>query len=124
MKKFNPESLDFNGMPNNEKEKMREKISSLIYKVSPKDKIQVHKIDSEEGKNITEEKVLLISDKDVQIGTPLLKNITVNATVRKHARQKKVITGKQKAKKRYFFSLWRLLNIVAPHPHWFPDFVV
>ena len=74
------------------------------YKVSPKDKLKIEKIQGEEGSKVVFDQVLLISsenEKDVNIGSPVIKGAKVEAKILKQARAKKVEIIKHKAKKRY-----------------------
>jgi len=72
------------------------------YKVSPKDKIKIEKLDIEEGKDVVFDSVLLIENgKDVVIGEPMIKDATVTGKVIKQGRADKVMTFKYKSKKRY-----------------------
>jgi large subunit ribosomal protein L21 len=70
------------------------------YKVAEGDSIFVEKLDIEEGKEVTFDEVILVSDgKDVKVGTPLVKGAKVVAKVEKHGKEKKVVTFKYKPKK-------------------------
>ena len=72
------------------------------YRVSPKDKLKIEKLDEKEGAEIVFDAVLLVSDgKDVTIGEPLVKGATVSAKVLKQDKADKVMTYKYKSKKRY-----------------------
>jgi large subunit ribosomal protein L21 len=72
------------------------------YRVSPKDKLKIEKLDIEEGKEVVFDSVLLINDgKEVVLGQPMIKGASVTAKVLKQARADKVMTFKKKAKKRY-----------------------
>ncbi|MFA5714860.1 MAG: 50S ribosomal protein L21 [Candidatus Paceibacterota bacterium] len=72
------------------------------YKVSPKDKLKIEKLDIEEGKNVVFDNVLLIENgKDLVIGEPLIKGATVTGKILKQDRAAKVMTFKYKSKKRY-----------------------
>jgi len=67
------------------------------------DTIEVDKIDTEAGKTVKFE-TLLISEKDgtgFQIGTPFLENITVEAKIIEHGRGDKIRVFKMKPRKRY-----------------------
>lgn len=71
------------------------------YLVHEGDIIKVEKLEVEAGKPVTFEEVLLVaSDKDVKVGTPLLTSTKVKGEVVKHARHDKVFGVKMKAKKR------------------------
>ncbi|MDF7683150.1 50S ribosomal protein L21 [Lactobacillus sp. ESL0679] len=70
------------------------------YKVAEGDAIFVEKLDVEEGKEVTFDEVILVSDgKDVKIGSPLVKGAKVTAKVEKQGKEKKVVTFKYKPKK-------------------------
>ena len=74
------------------------------YKVSPKDKLKVEKIEGEEGAKFVFDQILLISSedgKDIKIGEPIVKDAKVEAKILKQARAKKIEVVKHKAKKRY-----------------------
>ena len=72
------------------------------YKVSEGDKIKVEKLEGEEGSKIVFSEVLFLGDeKDVKIGTPILTGVTVEGTILKTAKGKKVTGIKFKPKKRY-----------------------
>ena len=71
------------------------------YKVSPKDKIKIEKLDIEEGKEVIFDQVLLVDkNKKVEIGNPLVKGAKVIGKVLKQAKAKKVIILKYKPKTR------------------------
>lgn len=72
------------------------------YLVQPGDKIKVEKLDVEEGKEITFSEVLLyINDKNVEIGSPVIKDVKVKAKVLSQTKGEKLIIFKYKPKKRY-----------------------
>ena len=72
------------------------------YLVKKGDKIKIEKIDEKEGKEITFKEVLLVvKDKKVEIGAPLVKNAKVVGKILKQGRGDKVIVFKYKSKKRY-----------------------
>jgi large subunit ribosomal protein L21 len=72
------------------------------FKVEVGETIEVNRLPVEEGTQIRISDVVLISDADrALIGRPLVENAAVLATVRRHARGKKVIVFKYKSKKRY-----------------------
>ena len=72
------------------------------YKVAEGDIIFFEKLDAEEGKKVTFDKVVLVSnDKKVEIGTPYVKGIKVEGKVVSHGKGKKIIVYKYKAKKNY-----------------------
>ena len=61
-------------------------------------KIYVEKLDAEVGSTITLDKVLLIGDKAVKVGTPYLDGAKVTAKVEKQGKGKKIRVFKYKAK--------------------------
>ena len=72
------------------------------YKVSPKDKIKIEKLDKKEGEEITFKEVLLVEKSNkLQVGDPLVKGAKVLAKVLKQGRGNKIIIFKYKPKTRY-----------------------
>lgn len=72
------------------------------YKVSEGDIVFFEKLDTEEGKKVTFDNVVLVSnDKDVKIGTPYVKGAKVEGSVVAHGKGKKILVYKYKAKKNY-----------------------
>ena len=72
------------------------------YKVEKGDIVFFEKLDTEEGKKITFEKVLLLSDENkIQIGNPYVKGMKVEGKVVSHGKDKKIIVYKMKPKKNY-----------------------
>ena len=72
------------------------------YKVSEGDVVFFEKLDVEEGKKITFDKVVLVSDdKKVEVGAPYVKGVKVEGKVVAHGKHKKIIVYKYKAKKNY-----------------------
>jgi large subunit ribosomal protein L21 len=72
------------------------------YRVSVGDKITVEKLASDEGSEITLDKVLLIGGGGAAtIGSPYVSGATVNATVDAHGKGEKIVVFKYKPKKRY-----------------------
>ena len=72
------------------------------YKVAPKDKIKIEKLEEKEGAEVTFDTVLLVEDgKDLAIGEPLVKEAKVTGKVLKQGKADKVMTYKYKSKKRY-----------------------
>lgn len=72
------------------------------YKVAEGDVVFFEKLDVEEGKNITFDKVILVSDEGkVQIGNPYVTGAEVEGKVVVHGKGKKIIVFKYKAKKNY-----------------------
>ena len=72
------------------------------YKVSEGDVVFFEKLDAEEGKKVTFDNVILVSDgKDVKVGTPYVKGCKVEGTVVAQGKGPKIIVYKYKAKKNY-----------------------
>lgn len=72
------------------------------YKVTEGDVVFFEKLDAEEGKKVTFDNVILVSDgKDVKVGTPYVKGCKVEGTVVAQGKGPKIIVYKYKAKKNY-----------------------
>ena len=72
------------------------------YKVAEGDVVFFEKLDVEEGKKVTFDKVVLVSeDKKVEVGAPYVKGVKVEGKVVSHGKGKKVLVYKYKAKKNY-----------------------
>ena len=70
-------------------------------KVETGDVIFVEKLEVEAGETYTFDKVLLVGDETVSIGTPYVEGATVEATVEKQGKEKKVTIYKYNPKKHY-----------------------
>ena len=72
------------------------------YKVAEGDVVFFEKLDAEEGKKVTFDKVILVSEEGkVQVGNPYVKGVKVEGKVVAHGKGKKIIVFKMKAKKNY-----------------------
>lgn len=72
------------------------------YKVAQGDVVFFEKLDAEEGKKITFDKVILVSENGkVQVGNPYVKGVKVEGKVVSHGKAKKIIVFKMKPKKNY-----------------------
>ena len=72
------------------------------YKVAQGDIVFFEKLDTEEGKKVIFDKVILVSEEGkVQIGDPYVKGIKVEGKVISHGKSKKIIVFKMKPKKNY-----------------------
>ena len=72
------------------------------YKVAEGDVVFFEKLDAEEGKKVTFDKVMLVSeDGKVQVGNPYVKGVKVEGKVVAHGKSKKIIVFKMKAKANY-----------------------
>ena len=70
------------------------------YKVSEGDVVFFEKFNVEEGKQITFDNVVMLSDEGkVQIGNPYVKGVKVEGKVVSHGKAKKIIVFKMKPKK-------------------------
>ena len=69
------------------------------YKVQEGETIYFEKLDAEEGKKVSFDKVVLLSDKDVVVGNPYVAGAKVEGKVISHGRGKKVLVFKYKPKK-------------------------
>ena len=70
------------------------------YKVSEGDVVFFEKLDTEEGKKVNFDKVILVSDeKEVKVGNPYVKGVKVEGKVLSHGKGKKIIVFKMKPKK-------------------------
>ena len=72
------------------------------YKVAEGDVVFFEKLDVEEGKKVTFDKVILVSnDGKIEVGTPNVKGVKVEGKVVSHGKGKKILVYKYKAKKNY-----------------------
>ncbi len=72
------------------------------FKVAKDQKVYVHRLQTEEGKKVTFDNVLLLADgSDITVGAPAIDGATVEAKVVKHLRGDKVIVFKKKRRKGY-----------------------
>ena len=72
------------------------------YKVAEGDVVFFEKLDVEEGKKVTFDNVVLVSNEQkVEIGAPYVKGVKVEGKVLVHGKGKKILVYKYKAKKNY-----------------------
>ena len=77
-------------------------ISGRQFKVEKKQKLFVNRLDTQEGKKVSFEKVLMVSDgTKSSVGTPNVSGAQVDAKVLKHLKSDKVIVFKKKRRKGY-----------------------
>ena len=70
------------------------------YKVVEGDVVFFEKLDTEEGKKVNFDKVILVSDeKEVKVGNPYVKGVKVEGKVLSHGKGKKIKVFKMKPKK-------------------------
>jgi len=72
------------------------------FKVAKDQKVYVHRLQTEEGKKVTFDKVLLLDDNgSVTVGAPVISGAAVEAKVVKHLRGDKVLVFHKKRRKGY-----------------------
>ena len=71
------------------------------YKVSEGDIITIEKLGVDAGEKVTFDQVLAVSGDDMKVGNPIVAGATVEASVIKEGRAKKVIVYKYKRKTGY-----------------------
>ena len=78
------------------------------YKIKENDTILVEKIKNKKGDKIDIKDVLLLSndEKNIKIGTPILKGISVKAEILEQKKKKKVTDFKKKIRKNYRKKNW------------------
>ena len=69
------------------------------YKVQEGDVVFFEKLDTEEGKKVTFDKVILVSGEKVDVGNPYVTGVKVEGKVVSHGKGKKVLVFKYKPKK-------------------------
>tara|TARA_A100001011_G_C14264023_1_gene823854 strand:+ start:607 stop:1071 length:465 start_codon:yes stop_codon:yes gene_type:complete len=77
-------------------------VSGKQFKVEPGIDLKVPKQSGKVGDKLVFEKVLYLkNDKDNIVGTPFVKDVSVEAKITSHGRDKKIIVFKMKRRKRY-----------------------
>jgi large subunit ribosomal protein L21 len=72
------------------------------YRVEEGDVVKIEKIDGDRGSQTTFDDVLLLgSDDDTQVGTPLVEGASVSGTIVEQDRDKKIIVFKFRRRKSY-----------------------
>ncbi len=71
------------------------------YIIKDGDRLKVEKISAKEGDNFDFDNVLLVADKEVKIGAPMLEGSKVSAKVLKQGRSKKIVVFHYHSKTRY-----------------------
>jgi large subunit ribosomal protein L21 len=75
-------------------------IAGQQFKVENKSKLFVHRLDTEEGKNIEFDKVLLVENNGkYKVGKPHVKDAKIKAKVVAHQKGEKVLVFKKKRRK-------------------------
>lgn len=68
-------------------------------KVEEGQAIYVEKLNVEAGEKVVFDEVIFVGGETTKVGTPVVEGATVEGTVEKHGKQKKVVTFKYKPKK-------------------------
>lgn len=68
-------------------------------KVEAGQAVYIEKLDAEAGEKVVFDEVVLVGGETAKVGTPTVAGATVEGTVEKHGKQKKVVTFKYKPKK-------------------------
>jgi large subunit ribosomal protein L21 len=77
-------------------------IAGQQFKVEKDQKIYVHRLEGQEGTQVTFDKVLLIdNDGDVKVGDPLVSGVSISAKILSHLKGDKVLVFKKKRRKGY-----------------------
>ena len=77
-------------------------LSGKQFKIEPGSELKVPKQSGKVGDKIVLDKVLFFdNDKDKLIGTPFIKDMSIEAKISSHGRDKKIIVFKMKRRKRY-----------------------
>ena|SRR6185295_14761615 len=77
-------------------------IAGQQFKVQKDQRVYVHRLETEEGKTVEFDRVLLLDDNGtVSVGAPVIEGVKVKATVLKHLKGDKVIIFKKKRRKGY-----------------------
>ena len=71
------------------------------YKVSEGDLVRVEKLPYEVGDTVEFDEVLLVAGDEVKVGSPVIENAKVTATVEDQNKDKKIVVFKYKTKKQY-----------------------
>ena len=85
------------------------------YKVKENDIILVEKLENKKGDSINLNQILLLSndEKKIQIGTPLLKGVSVKAKILEQKKQKKILVFKKKRRKNYKKKIGHRQNVTV-----------
>ncbi len=77
-------------------------IAGQQFKVEKGNKLFVHRLENEEGSEVTFDKVLLLDDNNkVTVGAPVVEKAQVSAKVLRHCKSDKVLVFKKKRRKGY-----------------------
>ncbi len=82
------------------------------YRVSPGNKVDIERLEKNEGDEVAFESVLAISDgTTLKVGTPLVEGAKVTAVVVKNFRGEKVVNFKKKRRKGYSRKIGHRQNL-------------
>jgi large subunit ribosomal protein L21 len=93
------------------------------YKVQPGDQVRVEKLNGEPGSPVELDNVLAVTtDEGINLGTPLIQDTRIKATILKTARNRKIVVFKKKRRQGYhkkqghrqWFTLLRIDEIARP----------
>ena len=74
----------------------------LQFRIEPGIRINIPRLDADEGSSVKLDRVLLIADgDDVVVGTPVIDGASVSAQVVEHGRDGKIVVYKRKRRKGY-----------------------
>ena len=74
----------------------------MQFRMEPGKQIDIPKVEKKQGSKLRFDRVLLISDdKGIEVGTPVVKNVSVSAKVVEHGRGPKIAVYKRKRRKGY-----------------------
>ncbi|MBK7147885.1 MAG: 50S ribosomal protein L21 [Bacteroidetes bacterium] len=77
-------------------------IAGQQFKAEAGKKLYVHRLEGNEGDKVAFDRVLLTDNNgSVQVGTPVVSGVKVNATIVQHLKDDKVIIYKKKRRKTY-----------------------
>ena len=76
-------------------------IAGKQYKVRKNDKIVTPRLNAKVGEKVEFDRVLMIGEKTLKVGTPVVEGAKIEGTVLEHDRDKKVIVFKKKRRKGY-----------------------
>jgi large subunit ribosomal protein L21 len=71
------------------------------YRVAPGEKLKVEKLNADVGQEVVFDQVLMTGGDNASVGTPLVDNASVQATVESHGRGNKIIVYKFKRRSGY-----------------------
>ena len=76
-------------------------IGGMQYRMEPGQKLLIPRLSKKEGAKLSFKKILLLSDDEIDVGTPVVENATVEAKILAHVRGAKIVVYKRKRRKGY-----------------------